>query len=353
MSIKFFWQIPTAGDGRYADAQKRIRGERSDSKPYFLPGVTDPRGRRFNYFDHLHQIAKAAELAKFDGLQVRNDPEGDESWIVAGYLSRATRDLTVLAEFDAARGSAVYAAKNAVSYQRFSGGRFAWQISVEANESQRRRNGDYVAAEDLNTRIEEFVTVARHVITQTDYDFKGKFFEVLKGGFQGPLSGQKVPPVYLSGNDEASYALSARVADVHVLDAQPLAGIRQEITRLRQLASTVGREIEIGIRLDVLARETEDEAIFDAKRYAEQSGQGKGFAHNALWSGLTTANTGALATLVGSYQQVSEGIAELAAAGVHHFILGAVPSLEEAYRIGENVLPQVRSLIAGTSQRAA
>ncbi|MBL8506484.1 MAG: alkanesulfonate monooxygenase, partial [Methylobacillus glycogenes] len=88
MTIQFFWQVPTAGDGRYADAKQRIRGERSDHKPYFQPGVTDPRGRRFNYFDHLHQIAKAVELAKFDGLQVRNDPEGDESWIVAGYLSR-------------------------------------------------------------------------------------------------------------------------------------------------------------------------------------------------------------------------------------------------------------------------
>ncbi|MCB5184388.1 LLM class flavin-dependent oxidoreductase [Methylobacillus gramineus] len=353
MSIKFFWQIPTSGDGRYADAHKRIRGERSDSKPYFLPGVTDPRGRRFNYFDHLHQVAKAVELAKFDGLQVRNDPQGDESWIVAGYLSRATRDLIVLAEFDAARGSAVYAAKNAVSYQRFSGGRFAWQISTEADEAQRRRNGDYVAAEDLNTRIEEFVIVARHVITETDYDFKGRFFEVLKGGFQGPLSGQKVPPVYLSGNDEDAYALSARVADVHVLDAQPLADIRAQIERLHELASATGRPLEVGIRLDVLARETEEEAIYDAKRYAEQSGQSKGVAGGALWRGLTKDSTGASAVLVGSYQQVSEGLAAYAAVGVHHFILGAVPSLEEAYRIGENVLPQVRSLVAGTSQRAA
>lgn len=58
MTIQFFWQVPTAGDGRYADAKQRIRGERSDHKPYFQPGVTDPRGRRFNYFDHLHQIAK-------------------------------------------------------------------------------------------------------------------------------------------------------------------------------------------------------------------------------------------------------------------------------------------------------
>ncbi|MPS48970.1 LLM class flavin-dependent oxidoreductase [Methylobacillus sp.] len=354
MTVQFFWQVPTAGDGRYADAEKHIRGERADSRPYFLPGVTDPRGQRFNYFDHLHQIAKAVELAKFDGIKVRNDPEGDESWIVAGYLSRATRYLTVLAEFDASRGSAVYAAKNAVSYQRFTEGRFAWQIGVESDEAKRRQQGDFVAQADLYPRVEEFVTVARNVITTTGYDFNGRFFQVLQGGFQGPLSGQKVPPVYLSGETDEAYALSAKLADVHVLEAQPLDAVAAKISLLRNLASKQGRVLQIGLRVDVLARETEEEAVFDAKRYAEQTGQ-KAIDNNAagLWQGLTTASTGASAVLVGSFEQVTERLAAFADAGVEQFILGAVPSLEEAYRIGEYVLPSLRSLINGASQRAA
>ncbi|WP_334106865.1 LLM class flavin-dependent oxidoreductase [Methylobacillus sp.] len=354
MTVKFFWQAQTSGDGRYADAEKRIRGERADSRPYFLPGVTDPRGQRFNYFDHLHQIAKAVELAKFDGIKVRNDPEGDESWIVAGYLSRATRYLTVLAEFDASRGSAVYAAKNAVSYQRFTEGRFAWQIGVESDEAKRRQQGDFAAQADLYPRVEEFVTVARNVITTTGYDFDGRFFQVLQGGFQGPLSGQKVPPIYLSGETDEAYALSAKLADVHVLEAQPLDEVAKKISLLRNLASKQGRTLQIGLRVDVLARETEEEAVFDAKRYAEQSGQQADDSNTAgLWQGLTTASTGASAALVGSFEQVTEQLAALAEAGVEQFILGAVPSLEEAYCIGENVLPPLRSLINGASQRAA
>ena len=91
MTIQFYWQVPTRGDGRLADAAVKLRGERSDDQPYFTAGVTDPRGRQFNYYDHLHQIGKAAELAGFDGLLVPNDPQGEESWIVAGYLTRNTR----------------------------------------------------------------------------------------------------------------------------------------------------------------------------------------------------------------------------------------------------------------------
>ncbi|MFJ5445285.1 LLM class flavin-dependent oxidoreductase [Methylobacillus methanolivorans] len=352
MSTQFFWLVPTSGDGRYADAQKRVRGERRDDEPYFLPGVTDPRGKRFNYFDHLHQIAKAVELARFDGLQVRNDPEGDESWIVAGYLSRATRHITVLAEFDASRGSAVYAAKNAVSYQRFTGGRFAWQISVERDAQRRHQQGDFIDAADLDARVEEFVTVARSVITRTGYDFEGRFFQVLQGGFQGPLSGQKVPPVYLTGSSLEAYGISARLADVHVLDAQPLQEVQQAITTLQALAKQAGRSLQVGLRIDVLARETEEEAIFDAKRHAEQA-QLPESSRAGLWEGLTTAHTGAKASLVGSFEQVQQQLASYADAGVTQFILGAVPSLEEVYRVGENVLPALRARLGLQTQQAA
>ncbi len=355
MTIEFFWQLPTSGDGRYADAKKRARGERQDANaPYFNSGVSDPIGNAYNYFDHLHQIAKGVEIARFDGIQVRNDPEGDESWIVAGYVSRSTKRLTVLTEFDASRGSAVYAAKNAASYQRFSGGRFAWQIGTGGNDKQRHQAGDFADEKDIYPRIEEFLTVAQNVLTKSSYSFKGRFFEVLEGGFKGPLSNQKVPPVYLSGNTEAAYQLSAKLADVHVLDAQSVTDIKTEIARLNGFAAEQGRALRIGLRIDVLARETEGEARFDAYRQLEQSGGSKdsiAIAH--LWKSLSTAHTGAAATLVGSYEQIIAALAEYAEAGVSHFILGAVPSLEEAYRVGENILPGLRSIISSADQRAA
>jgi alkanesulfonate monooxygenase len=360
MATEFFWQLPVSGDERYADAEKRVRGERKDpDAAYFAPGVSDPIGSRYNYFDYIHQVGKAVELAGFDGVQIPNDPEGEESWIVAGYVTRSTRRIKILAEFDAARGSAVYAAKNAVSYQRFSGGRFSWQIATTSDEKQRRRNGDFIEAADIPARIEEFVTVARNVIAQTNYSFKGRFFEVLEGGFKGPLSGQNVPTVYLQGNTKESYELSAKLADVHVLDGLEVQEAKSAAQHLRALAAAENRLLKVALHLDVIAREIEEEARFDAERYLAQTTNERGSHAQAaigdtlLWHGLSVRHGAAGSTLVGSYEQITARLVEYAQAGIDVFILGAAPGLEEAYRVGEIVLPEVRSRISGNSQRAA
>jgi alkanesulfonate monooxygenase len=354
MSIEFIWQLPTGADGRYGNAAKSRRGERVPSNhPHFTDGVSDPRGSKFNYLDHLHQIARAADLAGFDGLKISNDPEGDESWIVAGYLARGTRHVRLLTEFDASRGSAVYAAKNAVSYQRYTGGRFAWQIGTGGTAAERRRQGDFVADGDVAPRIEEFVTVARGVLSGAPFSFKGKYFEVLDGGFKGPLGGSKLPPVYLSGNSDESYELSARVADVHVFDALPLDELKREIAKLTTLARSRSRTLGLGLRIDLLTRETENQALANAQRALAQTQartvEASTGAH--FWAGAGA--TEAKGAVVGSYEQVTGALAEYAGAGISSFILAGVPHLEEAYRIGENVLPAVRRLISLSSRDAA
>jgi alkanesulfonate monooxygenase len=336
MSIEFIWQLPTGGDGRYGNGTRSRRGERVSSQPYFTEGVSDPRGTKFNYFDYLDQIARAAELAGFDGLQVRNDPEGDEPWIVAGYVARSTRRLRLLTEFDASRGSAVYAAKNAVSYQRYSGGRFAWQIGTGGTSAQRRRQGDFASDTAVGPRIEEFVTVARGVIQSPSFSFKGPYFEVLNGGFKGPLGGIPAPRVYLSGSDAESYERSARIADVHVFESLPLSELEAEIGKLRAINRERTNALELGLRIDVLARETQEEAQFDARRQREQ-----------------TSDAALNGALVGSHEQVAGWLVDYARAGVSHFILGAVPHLEEAYRVGEHILPGVRATLASSSRNAA
>ncbi len=251
--------------------------------------------------------------------------------------------------FDANRGSAVYAAKNAMSFQRFTRGRFAWQISRLDDPALRRQSADKAADEDLLPRIDEFLTVARGVITQTGFNFKGRFFEVLEGGFQGPLAGQPVPAVYLSGNTAEAWQLSARQADVHVFEAQPAEALGSKIAELKQLASKEGRELRFGLRLDLLSREERDEAEQDAQRLARQT-TWEGSSSGDLWIGLGSGDAGG--TLVGSYDEVSQQLAAYARAGISSFLLGGGPHLEEAYRIGENLLPRLRKLIGPNLQVA-
>jgi len=339
MTIEFIWQLPTSGDGRYSHADVTRRGERAaPGHVPFTDGVSDPRGDRFNYFDYLHQVARAADITGFDGVLVPHDLEGDESWIVAGYLARGTRHVRLIAGFDAGWGSAVYAAKNAVSFQRATNGRFAWQIVQGLDAATRRRHADNVPDADVLARIDEFVTVARGVQTTAPYDFKGRFFEVQGGGFRGPLGGIPLPPVYLGGASEEAFALSARQADVHVLDAAPVDELRPHIARLQELASAQGRTLAIGLRIDVLAREDALEARRDADLFWSQTRQDRA--------------DGERRTLVGSYDDVEQRLADYAAAGISSFVLGATPHLEEAWRFGEHLLPRLRARLAQDRQAA-
>jgi len=340
--VEFIWQLPSSGDGRFGDSTFTKRGERDNEDHVYSPHVTDPRGTRFNYFDYLYQVARAADLTGFNGIQVQHDLGGDESWIIAGYLVRGTRHLKLITEFEASRGSAVYAAKNAVSYQRFSGNRFAWQISPGGDLALRKQQGDTLADADKNQRIVEFLRVAKGVITQAPFSFKGDFFEVLDGGFKGPLAGNPVPDIYLSGDSDEAIAVSAAYADYHIINPSRADDIQSLIQRIKAKKP----QLAISLRIDLLVRETEDEAVADAVRFITQS---KGNAelesdrhHPFIYRQLATTHTQANLTLVGSYADIIRQLREYIHAGVSSFILAGIPHLEEAYRIGEHILPQLR-----------
>jgi len=358
MAIQYFWQLPTTSDARYGDATKQRRGESTDPNyPVFGKGLTDPRRNAFNYYDYLHQVTKAADISGFNGVQIPDYADGEESWIVAGYVARSTQRLKLLTQFDAARGSAVYAAKNAVTFQRYTGGRFSLQITESAaDEKTRKRAGDFIEKSDILPRIDEFLTVAKGVLTTYPFNFVGRFFEVENGGFQGPLSDRKVPDIYLSANDLESLHLSAKHADVHILDADLYGNIKKQIEEYRQIVKKLDRSPEIALRIDILARETRDEALFDAERFLKQTGflaNQPADQNTLLWNGFSTSYTGATASLVGSYDEVAQALSEYIDLGVTQFILAAVPHLEEAYRAGSYVLPLVRNITNPAQKQAA
>ena len=69
MSLDVFWRLPPDGDGRSHRRADWIRGEHQGvpQRP-FAVARTDGRDPRFTYYDHLAQVARAAELAGFDGV---------------------------------------------------------------------------------------------------------------------------------------------------------------------------------------------------------------------------------------------------------------------------------------------
>lgn len=314
MTIRTYWQLDPAAEPHRLEPSAQRRS-----------GIVTPlrQAAAHNRFDYYAQIAEAAAQTAFDGIYVAHRPDADESRIVAGSLAREVRRLEFIAEFPASVGSAVYAAKQATTFQRGTHNRFAWAIASDADARTRGRAGDLVPEDALGERLDEFLTVARGVHTQRPFTFKGQHFEVENGGFEAPLNRVPFPTVFLQGESEDALDLSARHADVHLFRAAPPERIASLVEGLDALAKQSDRQVAFGLLQPVLARETDEEAAFDAEREPP-----------------------ALGTLVGSFDTIAAHLAELAAIGVTHFVLSAEPAVEEAYRIGQHLLPRLRARIA-------
>ncbi|MFT4025544.1 MAG: LLM class flavin-dependent oxidoreductase [Novosphingobium sp.] len=311
MTVRTYWLLDPAAEPLRLEPSAR-RASRI---------VTPLRGAPHTRFDYYAQIAEAAAQTHFDGVFVAHRADADESRIVAASLARETRGLSFVAEFPASVGSAVYAAKQATTFQRGSHERFAWAVAPDAEAKARARDGDHVPEDQLGRRLDEFLTVARGVHTQRPFSFKGEHFEVLNGGFEEPLNRVAFPTVFLQGESEEALDLSARHGDVHLF--RPSDRLGALIEGLDALAKQADRQVEFGLIQPILARETEEEARLDANRGGRAPG-----------------------TLVGSYDAVAARLAEFAGLGITHFVLSAEPQVEEAYRVGQHVLPRLRALLS-------
>ncbi|GAA3104441.1 LLM class flavin-dependent oxidoreductase [Streptosporangium carneum] len=304
-------------------------------------------------YERLARVGRAAELAGLDGVLAPFDPAGQDPLVVAGGLLRGSRHTRVTAEFHPGIATPVYAAKLSASLQRFSGDRFDWRLTVDLDPQTARAQGDFLEGAERYARAEEFLTVAKGVWSQEDYDFQGSFYEVLGGGLLFPLSGRAFPRVQLSGLSAEALALSARHGDVHVFGLDD--DLDSGIAALRELSLETGREPVYGLRLPVLAREDDIEARRDALRlWIRRGGAREAFPEpdpcTALWPGFGTVGlTGSHEDgpaagfhepgLVGSYGRVADAVRGHLDRGVSVFFLEVEPHLEETYRLGEHLLP--------------
>jgi alkanesulfonate monooxygenase len=149
---------------------------------------------------------------------------------------------------------------------------------------------------------------------------------------------------------------------------------RERIERVREKAEAQGRTIRFGMRLHVITRDTEREAWAEANRLletmdpalidaaqqllkkSESVGQQRMLSlHDGnredlevspnLWAGIGLVRPGAGTALVGSHEQVAERLFEYHELGLEEFILSGHPHLEEAYAVGEGVLPLVSKAV--------
>jgi alkanesulfonate monooxygenase len=369
--VQFHWRLPTHGDRADVALPKDTRGDWGALRPgNVAPAVNAPSP----YHEHLLEIARAAEIAGFDGALIPSFPHTDDPWVVASSIARHTKTLRTMIAFQPPWINPVYAAKASASLQRLSGGRLLFNIITGGGGPGQLWWGDRIAHDDRYRRTTEFLDVFQGVWNGGPFSYEGKFYQVKDAGLPVPLAGQARPELYFAGSSDAALVAQGKHADFNLTHMEPLEKLRAKFDRVRDLASKDGRNVLPAIRLNILARPTEEEAwdevrrgwanadwdAIEAQRAASRRGDAigspipdhlrpergkdpKDLQIDGFFSGLQILGAqGSPLGIVGSYETAAERIDTLLGLGVGGLILAGTPHLEEALRVGEEVLPLVR-----------
>jgi alkanesulfonate monooxygenase len=389
MTVDFFWRLPTHGDGRSVKASQYSRGDLvpSPRQHRFTPGQSNGAPDGFAYIDHLAQIAKAAEHNGFYGALVPTGLEGEEPWVVSAALARETKKLRFMPAFQANFIHPTYAARMGASLQRVTGDRLEWNIITGGSVQAQKAYGDFTPHDERYSRTGEFLDVVKGLWQGKPYSHKGPLYQIENGTIGPVLAQERFPGIYFSGASDAALTVAAEHADVYLMWLEPLDAVRDSIRRLNELAASRGRKIRYGVRVDLWARETEAEAWADARKlwdsldansplFAQPMSSSKGGdsvgaqrqaalrpAHAKrfedlvigpnLWAGLGLVRPGPTVGIFGNYAQVAERLNDYIEAGIDTFILAGNPHLEEAYRVGEEVLPLLQERPVTVAREAA
>lgn len=369
----FHWFLPTAGDGREVGAVIAVQNRSVRST------------ERRPTLDYLGQIARAAEASGFTAVLTPTGSGCEDAWVTCAALMGETRSLNFLVAFRPGFILPTLAAQQATTFQRLSGGRLRLNIVTGGDPVEQRRFGDFLDHDQRYARTDEFLTVFRQALTEGPYEHEGEHYKV-EGG--GAVLRHPAAPIYFGGASPAGEQVAARQADVYLTWGEPPAACEERLDRMRTLAEANGRELSFGIRLHVISRDTPEEAWAEADRLLEAmdpatieaaqqrfarmdsvgqkrmaalhggtSGVGGADHHGLevapnLWAGIGLVREGAATALVGSHEQVAERLDEYAALGFDEFILSGYPHLEEAFRVGEQVVPLVTGTKAPVARNA-
>jgi alkanesulfonate monooxygenase len=358
----FHWFLPTRGD--------------SDS-PGAIPAFGDTRvqpGRRPATLEYLTEVARAAESGGFHSVLTPVGIGCPDPWILCSAIAARTDRLGFIVAIRPSLASPTLLAQQADTFTRLHGERLILNIVTGGDPVEQAAYGDFTDHDGRYEVTDEALEILRPLLAGDQKSLQGKHIGVRNAALVNP-TGIGVP-IYFGGASPAATSVAARQADTYLLWGEPVAAIAERISRMRELAAEQGRVLRFGLRIHVLSRDTAAQAWAEADRIQagfdpavvesvrqrksrmDSIGQARMEAlHDVpapasaleltigpnLWSGIGLVREGVGTALVGSHDEVAERLSEYVDAGIDEFILSGYPHLEEATRVGAEVIPRVRA----------
>jgi alkanesulfonate monooxygenase len=251
-------------------------------------------------------------------------------------------------------------------------------VITGGDDADQQRDGDYLTKEERYRRTDDFLTVLRKEWeSEAPFDHDGEFYKVT-GAWSSVRPDGRIP-IYFGGASEDAVRVGGKHADAYAFWGEPLDAIRQRIAEVQAAAAPYGRNPRFSVSLRPIVADTEEEAwaraeeilaAAKAKKDGVDPGQVRamgtaavgsqrlvaaaeqGDVHDKrLWTALAkvTGGAGNSTSLVGTYEQVADGLLDYVDLGVTTLLIRGFDPLEDAKKYGR-VIELVR---AGHKQRPA
>ena len=306
--------------------------------------------------DELRTVVESARRAQhhgLDGLLAFHNLRNLDPWAVASTILHHTETVTPLVALPPHAMPPFTAAKLIHSLTRLHGRRVDVNLITGAAGAELDQLGESLSHDQRYERAVEYGTVLRSLLTtDAPLTHAGHFYDYRALRTNSALDAEHRPRIFVAGSSPAARRTVRAVADVAITHPEPVD---------RFVTTFVDADVEIGIRIGLLARDTDAQAWRIARarhpddrraelktamrkksesewsrRLAVLAGAGETF-DEVYWTGAYRTDRGAMPLLVGSHRRVADYLDRYLALGVRTILLGGLDT-EEDFRHAAVVL---------------
>lgn len=331
-----------------------------------------PEGSRRVDLGYYKQLALAYDQLGYTGALFATGAH--DVWVLAGALLSYTERLKLLVAIHPGLIAPTLLGKMAATLQEFSRGRLLINV-VSGDAKMLGAYGMTMPHDERYEMADEYLQIWHRLFAGETVDFNGHYFQTQGAKLALPVGqGIEPPPLWFGGSSDKAIDVAAKHVETYLSWGETPDQIGAKVDLVKARAEKLGRELEYGIRLYVIVRDTDevawaaaadlyrrmDEAAIAANQRfvgkTDSVGQQRMTAMHGgqkpenlrdleiapnLWAGIGLVRPGPGTAIVGSPDTVIRTLEAYKKAGVNTFILSGMPLLEEAFRFGEKVLPRL------------
>jgi alkanesulfonate monooxygenase len=233
--------------------------------------------------------------------------------------------------------------------------------------------GTQLSSSERYLRSREVIKILKQAWTKDSIDFQGKYYQLKLSSKPVKTYQKDGPLLYFGGYSPDGLDLCAEYCDVYLMWPETENKLQVLMDGMRNKASSYDREVQFGLRVHVIVRETEKEARAYADglisklnldlgtniRNRSQDSNSLGVARQSqlreeadekyyvepnLWTGIGLARSGCGAAIVGNPDQVVKKLENYMEMGIRSFILSGYPHKQECELFAKHVLPRIKTI---------